>query len=58
MSPSNQFFETTEFAESLARHIRREPDAMLKALVDDARRFSGRKDFEDDVCLLAVEYAG
>jgi sigma-B regulation protein RsbU (phosphoserine phosphatase) len=58
MSPANEFFETVEFAESLARHIKLEPAAVLKALADDAAYFSGRKDFEDDVCLLAVDYRG
>lgn len=41
--------------ESVRAHLRCPTEQMLDALLDDVQRFSGAPEFEDDVCLVAVE---
>jgi len=33
-------------------------EQLFPAFVDEVRRFSSQQDFEDDVCMFAVERAG
>lgn len=56
MNDRNEYFETARLPACLARNLREEPSRMLGELVADARRFSGREEFEDDVCLLAAQF--
>src|SRR5262249_31114896 len=39
---------------TIHRHRSESTERILDALLDDVRRFSGEKDFEDDVCLVGV----
>jgi sigma-B regulation protein RsbU (phosphoserine phosphatase) len=43
---------------SLHKRWNETPQQLLHRLTDDIRRFIGAGDFQDDVCLLAVEYSG
>jgi len=38
-------------------HCQEPMEGILDALLDDVHRFSGEKEFEDDVCLVGVEVA-
>ena len=53
--PDRELYEDRRLAKTLEANLSTPPDALLPELVADARRYAGREDFEDDVCLLAVE---
>ena len=48
-------FDTARLGESLCRHAARDVTGMLEALVGDVQAFSGRKRFDDDVCLVGMK---
>ncbi|HOW97598.1 MAG TPA: SpoIIE family protein phosphatase [Kiritimatiellia bacterium] len=54
---NRELFEDHEMVASLQKLLPKEPGALLTDLVAAARQFKGATDFEDDVCLLAVELA-
>ena len=54
---NRELFEDNEMVASLQKLLPKEPGALLTDLVAAARQFKGTTDFEDDVCLLAVELA-
>jgi phosphoserine phosphatase RsbU/P len=51
-------YEETGLIRSLQTHRTKAMPAMLDALVRDVVEFTGTPVFEDDVCILAVNYAG
>ncbi|MBN1268040.1 MAG: SpoIIE family protein phosphatase [Kiritimatiellae bacterium] len=55
--PDHEYYETERMPAALRRMMDLPLDELLPGLVDDARAFTGRKDFEDDICLLAVKLA-
>lgn len=56
LNDQNEYFETQAMPASLQAHVSASDEDILQALVAEARQFSGRADFEDDVCLLAVRF--
>jgi sigma-B regulation protein RsbU (phosphoserine phosphatase) len=52
---AGDLYETRRFEEALAAQLRSPAEELLAGLVADAKDFSGRRIFEDDVCLLAIE---
>ncbi|MBP7829585.1 MAG: SpoIIE family protein phosphatase [Kiritimatiellae bacterium] len=52
---NRELFEDHEMVASLQKLLPLDPGALLTDLVAAAREFKGTADFEDDVCLLAVE---
>ena len=54
-SPSGELYETRRFGERLTAGLRRDADELLADLMADAKTFSKRDLFDDDVCLLALE---
>ena len=56
-NPSGDLYDTRRFQEALAALLPRAAAELLDGLVDDAKAFSGKEDFEDDVCLVAIEVA-
>ena len=55
--PNEEQYETDRLRQAVDRRINLPPDQLLNELVDDVRAFTGRQEFEDDVCLLGVEMA-
>lgn len=53
--PSGELFDVRQFEHTLERHLHSDAGALLDALIEDAKDFSGASTFEDDVCLLALE---
>ena len=54
-SPSGELYETSRFSEAMLGQLQSPAEELLDRLVADAKVFSGREIFEDDVCLVAVE---
>lgn len=57
-NPRQEEFDVQGMTTSLQAHAGEPLPALLDGLVRDAVAFTGEKVFEDDVCLLAVGYAG
>lgn len=55
--PGRELYEDHKMAQALEKNMALTPEVLLPEMVEDARRHSGRQDFEDDVCLLAVQIA-
>ena len=55
MDQQRHFYDVARMPACLAENIARPPAELLRAIMSDARTFSARDDFEDDLCLLAVE---
>jgi phosphoserine phosphatase RsbU/P len=55
MDRTGHYYDTMRLSDCLAANLQRPAPELLKEMVADARRFSGRTDFEDDLCLLSVE---
>ncbi len=55
MDREGHYYDTSRLPACLAANLRRPAPELLKEMVADAQRFSGRTDFEDDLCLLTVE---
>jgi PAS domain S-box-containing protein len=53
--PNGELYESRRFDEMLLSKLRCPVDELLNSLLADAKEFSGREIFEDDVCLLAAE---
>ncbi len=47
-------FGDQRLREALVRHADKAPQELANSLVDEARRFSGKTEFPDDVCVLTV----
>ena len=56
LNEANEYFESQGMPACLQSHLNDPDEKILEALVADARLFSGRTDFEDDVCLLAARF--
>lgn len=56
LNEANEYFESEKLPDCLRRHLGEEDEKILSALIADARAFSGRTEFEDDVCLLAARF--
>jgi serine phosphatase RsbU (regulator of sigma subunit) len=54
-APNGELYESRRFVEMLRLKLHSPVDELLNSLLADARAFSGREMFEDDVCLLAAE---
>jgi phosphoserine phosphatase RsbU/P len=54
-APNGELYESRRFEEMLRSKLNSPVDELLNSLLADARAFSGREMFEDDVCLLAAE---
>lgn len=50
-----EMYGDERLAEFVRQHAQLAPEALMDELIQDVHRFSGSDDFEDDVCLLAVE---
>ncbi len=48
-------FDTARLGDSLCRHAGTDVTGMLEGLVGDVQVFSGRKRFDDDVCLVGMK---
>lgn len=55
-APSGGFLGEDGLAELLARNAQAAPESFLPACVADLERFSGRRDFEDDVSALCLHF--
>ncbi len=55
MNAKREFYDETRMTACLSENLARPPADFLKAIVSDAKSFSGSEDFEDDLCLLAAE---
>jgi len=53
--PAGAMFGTGRLLDSFRRHLAREPDAMVRAIVDDVERFRADAIVKDDRTLLALE---
>lgn len=53
--PNGELYENRRFDEMLKLKLRSPVEELLNSLLADAKEFSGREMFEDDVCLLAAE---
>lgn len=56
-SPEGKEFGRNALISSLQRFSALPAEQLFSAIVDQVCRFSGRRDFEDDVCIVAVERA-
>lgn len=54
-SAAGDLYESRRFEEALRARMESPGEELLDGLLADAKVFSGREVFEDDVCLLAVE---
>lgn len=54
-SAAGDLYESHRFVEALRERMETPAGELLDSLLVDAKAFSGRDDFEDDVCLVAVE---
>jgi sigma-B regulation protein RsbU (phosphoserine phosphatase) len=54
--PNGEYDETGQFEQALEERIQNNPSELLEELVMDAQLHSGKEEFMDDVCLLAVEF--
>jgi phosphoserine phosphatase RsbU/P len=54
-SPEGKEFGKEALISTFGRHASLPADQMFVAVLDDVRTFASRKDFDDDVCLVAVE---
>ena len=54
-SPEGEMYGEERLVDFMRQHAQLAPAALLDELIQDVHRFSGSDDFEDDVCLLAVE---
>jgi phosphoserine phosphatase RsbU/P len=56
-SPEGKEFGKEALVSAFYRHASLPADQMFAAVLDDVRAFASRKDFDDDVCLVAIERA-
>jgi len=54
-SAAGEIFSQERLAGAVASHRDLPPKEMLATVLEDIRRFSGQRDFSDDICLLGVE---
>jgi len=54
-SPNGEEFGITALMESFRRHTALNARELFAAVLADVSRFSGRQDFDDDVCILALD---
>jgi sigma-B regulation protein RsbU (phosphoserine phosphatase) len=54
-SPTGEIFSQERLAEAVIGQRNFPPKELLAKVLDEIRRFSGRQDFSDDICLLGVE---
>ena len=57
-SPEGKQFGLDAVISSLRSHAEMPADRLFNALLADACKFSGKADFDDDVCIVAVEQTG
>jgi sigma-B regulation protein RsbU (phosphoserine phosphatase) len=57
-SPEGQEFGRNALISSLQRFATLPVEQLFSAVIDEVCRFSARQDFEDDVCIVAVERTG
>jgi serine phosphatase RsbU (regulator of sigma subunit) len=50
-----EIFSQERLAETIQKHSDKPTNEMLSETLGEIRRFSGRQEFEDDVCLIGVE---
>jgi serine phosphatase RsbU (regulator of sigma subunit) len=50
-----EIFSQERLAEAIQKHSDKPTNEMLSETLGEIRRFSGRQEFEDDVCLIGVE---
>lgn len=51
-----EYYQTERLWQTLRAEMQRPPAELLDRLLADAREFSGAPAFEDDICLLALEF--
>ena len=56
-NPAQEEYGQERLLAAVQQYARLAADTLFDALLDDVQRFSTGKEFEDDVCLLAVEFA-
>ena len=54
-SSEGKKFGLERLQKSLGKHAGLPADEMFKAVLSDVRKFAGNIDFDDDICLLALE---
>jgi PAS domain S-box-containing protein len=54
-APNGELYESRRFGEMLHSKMQSPIEEILNSLLADAKAFSGREMFEDDVCLLATQ---
>lgn len=54
--PGGEMFEDARMEETLRSSLPASPEELLDRLINDATAFRGSRVFDDDVCLLAVEW--
>jgi sigma-B regulation protein RsbU (phosphoserine phosphatase) len=55
LSPTDEHFSEEGLRRSVARHAHLGPKELFGNLLGEIRHFSGRAEFDDDVCLVAME---
>lgn len=54
-SPEGEYYDTQRMGGFLSEYVNLSPPELLPGLLADAQAFSQRVEFDDDVCLLALE---
>jgi serine phosphatase RsbU (regulator of sigma subunit) len=58
MNPGGEFYGAARLMELLERHRSEAPDAIVAAVAEDVRRFTGTAEQSDDLTLLCVRWNG
>lgn len=53
----NEEYGQSRLLASVRRHLSLSTDGLLDSVIQDVQKFSGSPDFEDDVCLVAIDVA-
>jgi len=57
-SPDGEQFGLNAVIETLHSHAALPAETLFNAMLADARAFSKKSEFDDDVCIVAVEHSG
>jgi len=52
---SDDLFSQEQLLETVQQRCALPPDALFAEVLSDIRRFTGRVEFDDDVCLVGIE---
>jgi sigma-B regulation protein RsbU (phosphoserine phosphatase) len=55
-SPADELYTRAQLMETVQRHLARPAGELCDAVIQEIRRFAAAQEFEDDVCLVAMEF--